>query len=150
MTIGRRLFLVAGAAFASLAALPRLLLAAEWPEKAFSYVTSSEAMIDLLGTDQATPSDQITMKVPQIAENGAVVPIKITTTLENVESISIIVTRNPRPLAATIEILPGTLPEISSRLKMRETSDVIVVIKTDSGIYSTSKEVKVTIGGCGG
>jgi len=150
MTIGRRLFLVAGAAFASLAALPRLLLAAEWPEKAFSYVTSSEAMIDLLGTDQATPSDQIMMKVPQIAENGAVVPIKITTTLENVESISIIVTRNPRPLAATIEILPGTLPEISSRLKMRETSDVIVVIKTDSGIYSTSKEVKVTIGGCGG
>ena len=150
MYIGRRLFLVAGAAFASLAALPRLLLAAEWPEKAFSYATSSEAMIDLLGTDQATPSDQITMKVPQIAENGAVVPIKIKTTLENVESISIIVTGNPRPLAATIEILPGTLPEISSRIKMRETSDVIVVIKTDSGIFSTSKEVKVTIGGCGG
>ena len=150
MYIGRRLFLVAGAAFASLAAVPRLLLAAEWPEKAFSDATSSEAMIDLLGTDQATPSDQITMKVPQIAENGAVVPIKIKTTLENVQSISIIVPKNPRPLAATIEILPGTLPEISSRIKMRETSDVIVVIKTDSGVYSASKEVKVTIGGCGG
>ena len=150
MYIGRRLFLVAGAAFASLAALPRILLAAEWPEKAFSYTTSGEAMMDLLGTDQATPSDQISMKVPQIAENGAVVPIKIKTTLENVESISIVVDKNPRPLAATIEILPGTLPEVSSRIKMRETSNVIVVIKTDSGIYSTSKEVKVTIGGCGG
>jgi len=150
MHIGRRFFLVAGAAFATLAAYPRMLLAAQWPEKAFSYPTAGEAMNDLLGTDQSTPSDQITMKVPQIAENGAVVPIKIETTLNNVESISIIVEKNPRPLAATVEILPGTLPEISSRIKMRETSDVLVVVKTDNGIYSTAKEVKVTIGGCGG
>lgn len=150
MHIGRRLFLVAGAAIATLATIPRMLLAAEWPEKAFSDPTAAGAMIDLLGTDQTVLSDQITMKVPQIAENGAVVPIKIKTRLENVETISIIVVKNPRPLAATIEILPGTLPEFSSRIKMRETSDVIVVVKTDSGIYSTKKEVKVTIGGCGG
>jgi sulfur-oxidizing protein SoxY len=150
MYIRRRFFLVAAAACASLAAFPRALLAAVWPEKAFSYTTAGEAMNDLLGTDQTSPTDKITMKVPQIAENGAVVPIKIKTTLENVESISIIVKKNPRPLAATVEILPGTLPEISSRIKMRETSDVMVVMKTNNGIYSTAKEVKVTIGGCGG
>ena len=150
MRIGRRFFLSGGIARAALAALPRALLAAAWPEKAFSSVTASGALADLLGTDPITPSDQITLKAPEIAENGAVVPLKISTTLENVRSISIVVERNPRPLAATVEILPGTLPAFSSRIKMRETSDVMVVVKTDSGIYSTSKEIKVTIGGCGG
>ena len=150
MHIGRRLFISGGLALAALTALHRALLAAAWPEKAFSSPVASEAMIDLLGTDKTIPSDQITMKAPEIAENGAVVPIRIKTTLENVESISIIVEKNPRPLAATVEILPGTLPEFSSRIKMRETSQVLVVVKTDSGLYSTSKEIKVTIGGCGG
>jgi len=67
-----------------------------------------------------------------------------------VESISIVVEHNPRPLAASFEIPAGTLPNVSSRIKMGETSDVIAVVKTDTGIYSTSKQVKVTIGGCGG
>jgi len=150
MRFGRRYFIGGSLAIASLAAVPRALLAAVWPEKAFLSPEASQAMIDLLGTDQTTPSDKITMKAPEIAENGAVVPIKIKTTLENVASISIVVDKNPRPLAATIEILPGTLPEFSSRIKMRETSNVMVVVETDNGIYSTSKEIKVTIGGCGG
>ena len=150
MNIGRRLFLQTGLALTALSALPRALLAAAWPEKAFEAPAVSGALLDLFGTDQTVPSDQINLKAPEIAENGAVVPLKIKTSLENVESISIIVEKNPRPLAATIEILPGTLPEFSSRIKMRETSDVMVAVKTDSGIYTTAKEVKVTIGGCGG
>ncbi len=150
MHIGRRLFIREGIALAALTALPRVSLAAAWPEKAFTSTAAGEAMIDLLGTDQPTPSERIILKAPEIAENGAVVPIKIKTTLDNVESISIFVEKNPRPLAATIEILPGTLPEFSSRIKMRETSVVIVVVKTDIGIYSAFKEIKVTIGGCGG
>ena len=150
MHIGRRIFIRGGLAFAALAALPRALLAAAWPEKAFNLTTAGEAMSELLGSDQPIPSDQISLKAPEIAENGAVVPLKIKTTLENVQSISIVVEKNPRPLAASIEILPGTLTEFSSRIKMRETSDVMVVVKTDNGIYSTSKHVKVTIGGCGG
>jgi len=150
MNIGRRLFLHTGIALTALAALPRVLLAAAWPEKAFDAPAVSGALLDLFGTDQTVPSDQISLKAPEIAENGAVVPLKIKTSLENVESISIIVEKNPRPLAATIEILPGTLPEFSSRIKMRETSDVMVAVKTDTGIYTTAKEVKVTIGGCGG
>ena len=150
MNIGRRLFLQTGIALTALAALPRALLAAAWPEKAFEAPAVSGALIDLFGSDQTVPSDKISLKAPEIAENGAVVPLKIKTTLDNVESISIIVEKNPRPLAATIEMLPGTLPEFSSRIKMRETSDVMVAVKTDTGIYTTAKEVKVTIGGCGG
>jgi len=147
---GRRLFLKGSAALMALAAWPRALLAAAWPEKAFAATDAGDAISALLGTDPAEPSDRIALKVPEIAENGAVVPVTVSTTLENVESISIVVPNNPRPLAATFEILPGSLPDVSSRIKMGETSDVIAVVKTDAGLYRVSKEVKVTIGGCGG
>lgn len=150
MRLSRRLMLKGSLAFAALAAIPRTLLAAAWPAKAFSKSAAAEAMTDLFGTDQTTASDQIMLKVPQIAENGAVVPVTITTTLANVESISIIVEKNPRPLAATFELLPGALPELASRIKMGQTSDVMAVVKTNSGLFSTSTQVKVTIGGCGG
>ena len=150
MYVRRRLFLRGGIALAALAALPRALLAAAWPDKAFSFTAAGEAMKDLLGTDQTITTDQIKLKVPEIAENGAVVPVTISTDLENVQSISIVVEKNPRPLAATFEILPGTMPDIASRIKMGETSDVMAVVKTEHGIYSTAKQVKVTIGGCGG
>lgn len=150
MRLSRRLMLKGGLAFAALAAMPRVLLAATWPAKAFSQSAAAEAMTDLFGTDQTTASDQITLKVPQIAENGAVVPVTITTTLSDVESISIVVDKNPRPLAATFELPPGTLPDVASRIKMGQTSDVMAVVKTKSGLFSASKQVKVTIGGCGG
>ena len=150
MPFRRRIFLQGAIALAMLTALPRILIAAAWPEKAFSETGASGALQEMFGTDQTTASDKINLKAPEIAENGAVVPLKIKTSLENVESISIVVAGNPRPLAATVEILPDTLPEFSSRIKMRETSEVMVVVKTSDGIYSTSKEIKVTIGGCGG
>lgn len=150
MQYTKRLFLKGGMALLAVASLPRMLLAAVWPQEAFSSGTASGALKALLGSSSTTPSDQIELKVPEIAENGAVVPVSIMTSLENVESISIVVEKNPRPMAATFEIPQGTLPKIASRIKMGETSDVMAVIKTGNGIYSTSKEVKVTIGGCGG
>jgi len=146
----RRMILKGGLALLVLASLPRTIMAAVWPKKIFSSTTASEALKSLLGTDATTPSDRINLKVPEIAENGAVVPVSIDTSLENVESISIVVKNNPRPMAATFEIPPGTLPKIASRIKMGETSDVMAVIKTSNGIYSATSEVKVTIGGCGG
>ena len=105
-------------------------------------------MKELLGTDQTTPSDQITLKLPAIADDGAVVPVTISTTLENAETISIVVRNNPRPLAASFAIPPDTLPEISCRIKMAESSDVTAVVTTADGTYSTAKSVRVTIGGC--
>ncbi len=137
-----------GAALALLAALPKALLAAAWPQKAFLSTDGGQALTALLGTDQTIPSNQITLKLPEIAENGAVVPVTISTTLENVESISIVVENNPRPLVATFELMSRALPEVSSRIKMAKTSQIMAVVKTDTGIYSTSKDVKVTIGGC--
>ena len=150
MQFTKRALLKGSFALLALAALPRVLLAAAWPKKAFDAEEMRAALVELLGTDVMTTTDQITLKVPEIAENGAVVPVSIKTTLQNVESISIVVEKNPRPMVATFEIPPGTLADISSRIKMAETSDVTAVIKTSDGIYSTARQVKVTIGGCGG
>lgn len=150
MQTGRRFVLRAGLAIAAMAALPRTLLAAAWPADAFKSEAAAGALKSLFGTDQVTPSDEISLGVPTIAENGAVVPIEVSTSLQNVESISVVVPNNPRPLAANFVLTAAVVPEISSRIKMGETSDVIAVVKTDTGLYSTSKEVKVTIGGCGG
>jgi sulfur-oxidizing protein SoxY len=150
MQYTKRALLKGGFALMALAALPVRLLAAAWPEKTFSAPEMSAALKGLFGTDVLTASDQITLKVPEIAENGAVVPVSIKTSLQNVESISIVVEKNPRPMVATFEIPAGTLADISSRIKMAETSDVTAVIKTSDGIYSTARQVKVTIGGCGG
>ena len=150
MLLTRRILLKTGLAFATLVAAPRLLLAAAWPEQAFKSTAATDALTGLFGTDQTTPSDEISLGVPTIAENGAVVPVDVSTTLDNVESISIVVPGNPRPLAASFELSGNVIPEISGRIKMGQTSDVIAVVKTDTGLFSTAKEVKVTIGGCGG
>jgi sulfur-oxidizing protein SoxY len=146
----KRMLIRGGALLAVLAALPKTLLAAAWPKEAFSSTAASQALQNLLGTQTPQPSNQIELKVPEIAENGAVVPVTVSTSLDGVESVSIVVEKNPRPLAAAFEIPPGTLPDVSCRIKMGETSDVMAVVKTPGGVFSASKMVKVTIGGCGG
>jgi sulfur-oxidizing protein SoxY len=150
MQLSRRLLLRGSVALAALWAMPRALLAGTWPDKAFASSAASEAMTELFGTDQTTDSSAISLSAPEIAENGAVVPITVETTLENVQSVSIVVEKNPRPLAISFEIPPGTLPNVACRIKMGQTSQVMAVVKTDSGLFSAAKEVKVTIGGCGG
>lgn len=129
-------------------ALPRALLAAAWPEDAFHSTAASEALIGLLGTDKTTPSDDIELSAPLVAEDGTIVPITVATTLPDVKSISVVVVNNPRPLAISFDLAAETLPEIACRIKMAETSEVMAVVDTASGIFSTSTSVKVTLGGC--
>ena len=150
MQPGRRLLIKGSLALAALAALPRALLAMTWPEKAFGSKRADDAMTELFGTNQTTASDEITLGAPEIAENGAVVPINIETTLPGVQSVSVVVEKNPRPLVVSFEIPPGTQPNVACRIKMGETSPVMAVVKTENGLFSAAKEVKVTIGGCGG
>ena len=128
---------------------PRLVLAA-WPKAAFEAKSVGEALKDLLGSDQTTASDAITVKAPDIAENGAVVPVTISTTLPDVESISIVAEKNGTPLTSSFILGKTTEGYISTRIKMGKTSKVIAVVKAGGKLYSASKEVKVTIGGCGG
>ena len=121
----------------------------KYPDDAFKQKDDKEA-IRLLYGRKAEPSDQIKLDAPEIAENGAVVPISISTTLADVTSIAFVVPENPNVLAAYYKIPAGTLPNIANRLKMAKTTNVIAVVEAGGKLYSASREVKVTVGGCGG
>ncbi len=120
-----------------------------WPEEAFHQKAEADA-VRLLYGKPFEASDKVTLEAPEIAENGAVVPVSVSTSLPGVTAISILVPENPFALTATYTFADGTLPSVGCRLKMAKTSNVIAIVEADGKLYSTSKEVKVTLGGCGG
>ncbi len=128
--------------------MPRIAMAA-WTTKAFEAEDQATAMNELLG-GAAEESAEVTLKAPDIAENGAVVPVTVRSSMAGVESMSIFVENNPNPLVAEFMIPAGTDADVSTRLRMGKTSKVTAVVKANGKLYSASKEVKVTIGGCGG
>lgn len=128
---------------------PRAVLAA-WPKNAFEAKEVNAAIDAAFGSSALTDSADINLKAPDIAENGAVVPITITSTIPGTESISILIPNNATPLAANFNLSGNTEGYVSTRVKMGKTSDVIAVVKAGGKLYSSKKEVKVTIGGCGG
>jgi sulfur-oxidizing protein SoxY len=128
---------------------PKAVLAA-WPKAAFEAKDANAALEASLGSSTTTESADVKLKAPDIAENGAVVPITVTSDIANTEAISIVVKENGTPLAATFNLGATTKGVVSTRIKMGKTSDVTAVVKAGGKLYSASKNVKVTIGGCGG
>ena len=152
----RRTFLkgsvAAGAVSAAIGAgllTPRMVLAA-WPTAAFEAKSVDSALDALAGSHALEGSDKISIRAPDIAENGAVVPVSVTTSIDGVESISILAEKNSAPMTASFVLGAGTEGFVSTRIKMGKTSSIIAVVKAGGKLYSTGKEVKVTIGGCGG
>jgi len=123
--------------------------AKEWPADAFKQKSEADVLKALYGKT-AEASDKISLDAPEIAENGAVVPIAVTSTLPKVTAIAILVLNNPNVLAAAYKIPEGTEALVSNRLKMAKTSKVVAVVESNGKLYSAAKEVKVTVGGCGG
>jgi len=136
------------AAATALVALPRVAFAA-YSDKAFKQKASADALQNAYGANATTPSDQVKLKAPDIAENGAVVPVEVQTDME-AESIAILIKENPSPLAITADIPAGTKALVKTRCRMGKTTEVTAVVKSGGKLYTASKEVKVTIGGCGG
>jgi sulfur-oxidizing protein SoxY len=129
---------------------PGEALAAEWNKAAFE-TQSMDATVKALGGGAPVQSKDITFfQTPDIAENGAVVPIGITSAIPNTQSIAILVEKNPNMLAAVFDIPQGTETSLSTRIKMGQTSNVYALVKADGKYYVASKEIKVTLGGCGG
>ena len=125
-------------------------LAAEaWNSAAFDTKNLNDT-VKALGGRNAVPSNNLLINAPEIAENGAVVPISVTTTLPNVQQIAILVEKNPNALSANFTIPPGTEAYVSTRVKMAQTSNVHALAKVDGKWLVASKEIKVTLGGCGG
>jgi sulfur-oxidizing protein SoxY len=114
----------------------------------FDAKTLADALKALGGTP--TDSKDITITSPDIAENGAVVPVAVTSSIPKTQEIYILVERNPNPLTATFTIPDGTDAYVSTRTKMGESTNVYAVVKADGKLYSTFRETKVTLGGCGG
>ena len=121
----------------------------KYPEDAFRQKSEADAIKALYGKTPET-SDKVKMDAPEIAENGGVVPVSVTTTLDKVTSISFLVAENPFALAASYKIADGTIPGVANRLKMAKTTKLVAIVEADGKLYSATKEVKVTVGGCGG
>jgi sulfur-oxidizing protein SoxY len=122
--------------------------AEEWTREAFAE-KSLDATFRLLGTQIAESSGLLTFTAPEIAENGAVVPLVVSTPLK-AEQIAIVVEKNPNPLAAHFFFSGQADPYLATRIKMAETSRVFALVRVESKWFMASKEIKVTLGGCGG
>lgn len=154
MTISRRKFIQA-------CSIPMLSLLtdaqAEWFDDLFTkknkpidYQSVSASFNSVFKPEEIISSDQISLEIPLIAENGAVVPVTIRSDLESVQQIIILVEKNPVPIVAVFELSPHVETVISARIKMAATSKVIALLKTNTEIFKAEQAVKVTIGGCGG
>lgn len=145
----RRNFLkiVTGVAFALLMN-PIRVLAAQWNQSAFEAIKINDAKANL-GIAQETPSNDIDIVAPDRAENGAIVQIEITSRIPNTESISVLVENNPTALIGHFVFSNGALPQLVTRIKMADTSDVKVIVKAGNSYFSAAKNVVVLENGCG-
>ena len=144
----RSILKAAGAMAVALITLPRMAFAA-YAEKAFKNKEVESSLNELFGSNATTASDKVKLKAPDIAENGAVVPVEVSTSL-NADSIAIMIKENPNPLAIVADIPRGTEAKLKTRVRMGKTTLVTAVVNSGGKLYTASKEVKVTIGGCGG
>mgnify|MGYP005705300407 FL=1 len=153
--MNRRNFIKNSMLFAgSLVAIPSLIVSkkayAAGPKKSFDIKDLTESVSSVYGHSNLEESSKVKLKAPEIAENGAIVPINVSTTLDNVESIMIFVENNPQPLSSGYKLTSLSEPSIGTRLKMGKTSNVMAAVKSGDKVYTSTQEVKVTIGGCGG
>ncbi len=120
-----------------------------WNKLAFD-AESLEDALDVLVNSPSSESADVIIVAPDIAENGAVVPVGVIATMTGVESIAILCEKNPHPLAAIYELPAGTHADVKTRVKMAQTSSVLVLVKAGGRVHTARKEIKVTRGGCGG
>lgn len=153
MDARRREVLKTGGGVLALAAAgiirPGEALAQEWNKAAFETKSVAET-VKALGGGGSTLSNAIEIAAPDIAENGAVVPIAVESKLPQTRAIAILIEKNPSTLSAEFEIPPGTDPFVSTRVKIAETSNIYALVVADGKYFHAVKEIKVTIGGCGG
>jgi sulfur-oxidizing protein SoxY len=119
-----------------------------WNKAAFNATRLQSALKSALGSDLTEASDKITIQAPEVAENGAVVQLTVSSKLENTQTITLFSAQNRTPLIAQFELDKDTQAYISTRIKMAKTSNVIAVVTADGKHYSARKEIKILVGGC--
>lgn len=152
MDDARRSFNTRAALLAALWAagwLPRAATAAPWNARAFE-ARNLDELVRVLGGTEAGESGDILIIAPELAENGAVVPIQVSSSIEPTEAMALLVEKNPNAVAALYDIPEGTLPDIQTRVKMAQTSSVLALVRSRGRMFYAAREIKVTLGGCGG
>lgn len=125
------------------------LAMADWNKGAFDAKGLADAL-KAMGAASPADSKDVQVTGPDIAENGAVVPVGVSSSLPNVQQVAILIEKNPNPLAASFILPEGTEANVQTRVKMGQTSNIVALVKADGKFYMASKEIKVTLGGCGG
>ena len=141
--------LTSGFAVFATGLLTPIKVLAEWNQAAFSAKDFDTAINAYFPNQQIHESDQINIEVYDEIENGAVVPVKVKTNLKNVKTITIFADKNPNPLIANFNLLQNCVPFVSTRIKISEPSNIVVVINSDNKIYMTKKFIIVYEDGCG-
>lgn len=153
--IDRRRFMKAVAGMASLAAagiaglMPAIAQAA-WPKAAFDAKTSKDVTDTMFKGVSIEKSDAVSILAPDLAENGGIVPISVSTTLKDVESITILAEENPRALTSTYKLGKRAASAVSVRVKLAKTQNVTAIVMAQGKAYSATRRVTVSVGGCGG
>lgn len=152
LKITKRTFLQQSVSLLTLSLLSGLnSVFADWQKELFNHANAGELIDSLTNNAELIVSEAINIKAPEIAENGAVVPITVDTSITNVNKISILVDNNPSPLTSSYDINPRLEAYVSTRVKMAKSSNIIAIVSTtDNQYFTASKSIKVTIGGCGG
>jgi sulfur-oxidizing protein SoxY len=145
----RRGLLLAIGAFLSTPLAWATRLFATRPSEAFRAETIDETLLSLYGEVDIPTSDKIRIAAADLAENGAVVPLKVVAKLSDVRTISIIAVENPIPLVGKFVFGKATTGFVATRIKLAKSGDVIAVVETANGLYQARKTIEVTIGGCG-
>ena len=144
----RRWFVKGLAAVAVIASFPGAAFARA--TGAFKADKTNSVVNVLFGDLPIEASSQITFRLPDIAENGAVVPATVATEIEGVTQIAIVIDENPNPLSAVFDIGESSVADVSTRIKVGKSSVARAYVKSRGRVFMTTREVKVTIGGCGG
>ena len=152
MKLNRRNFLKTSMALSAsgLGFFKSRLVLADWPAVRFAQVSFDQSLKQVLNGKPIVETDKISLDIPEIAENGALVPFTVSSTLEGLHIISIIVEQNPVPLVIQTQLMPELETFMSARLKIAGSSFVYAIAEGENVCYSVKKKVKVTIGGCGG
>ncbi len=124
-------------------------IVAAWNKRGFT-AKGIDTSMKINGLDTAIDSGQVKIKAPDIAENGAVVPVTVSSSIFGVNKITLLTEKNGTPLTAIFNLAKNSEAYVSTRIKMGKTSNIIAVVKAGGKFYKAHKEVKVTIGGCGG
>ncbi len=128
---------------------PERAIAASWNKAAFDSKSPVDAL-QKMGAANPENTGDIVIEAPEIAENGAVVPIEITSKVPGTTSLAVLIEKNPQPLAGQFQFMAGALPFVKVNVKMGGSSLVRVVAQAGGKYYTATKEIKVTLGGCGG